>query len=71
MKRLTWILLSFVMVGVALAWESPDSPSPDGTVNLAGAQWGSNFERAKQQARASGKPILLFDMVGRLDEQWC
>lgn len=71
MKRLSWIFFSFILAGATLAWAGPGTSSSDGTVTLAGATWGSDFEQAKREAQATGKPILLFDMVGRLDEQWC
>ena len=50
---------------VGFAWAAP------GEVKLGGAVWLNNLEQAKAESRASGKPILVFDLVGRLDEKWC
>lgn len=44
---------------------------PDGEVELGGALWHHDFAQAQREAKETGKPILLFDMVGRLDEKWC
>lgn len=63
MKR--YLLLMLTTLGLA-AMASPGS----GTVELAGVRWHS-WEDAQGRARREGKPILLFDMVGRLDERWC
>ena len=49
--------------------EAPRQASRAG-VELAGVRWES-WENARARARHEGKPILLFDMVGRLDERWC
>lgn len=42
-----------------------------GEVTLGGAVWLNNLEQAKAESRDSGKPLLVFDLVGRLDEKWC
>jgi hypothetical protein len=34
-------------------------------------RWHPDFEAACAAARASGKPVLLFDMLGRLDREHC
>ena len=33
--------------------------------------WHPNFAAACAASRASGKPVLLFQMMGNLDEQFC
>ena len=33
--------------------------------------WHKDFEAACDSARKSGKPVLLFQMMGRLDEKFC
>lgn len=33
--------------------------------------WHPGFAAACQASRASGKPVLLFQMMGKLDEQFC
>jgi hypothetical protein len=34
-------------------------------------RWHASFDDACRAARASGKPVLLFEMMGRLDEKFC
>jgi hypothetical protein len=34
-------------------------------------RWHPDFEAACRAARASGKPVLLFQMMGRLDQKFC
>ncbi len=33
--------------------------------------WHPSFAAAQDAAKASGKPVLLFHMMGRLDRQFC
>lgn len=33
--------------------------------------WHAGFEEACAAAKASGRPVLLFDMLGRLDREHC
>jgi hypothetical protein len=34
-------------------------------------RWHKDFDAACQAAKKSGKPVLLFQMMGRLDERFC
>ncbi len=34
-------------------------------------RWHSGFDAARAAARASGKPVFLFQMMGRRDQQFC
>ncbi len=34
-------------------------------------RWHADFAAARAAARDSGKPVLLFQMMGKLDEQFC
>jgi hypothetical protein len=34
-------------------------------------KWHADFEAARAAAAKSGKPVLLFQMMGNLDEQFC
>ncbi len=40
-------------------------------LELGGATWESSWTNAVQRARAENKPILHFQLLGRLDEKWC
>ncbi len=52
----------------------PD-PSPAEADNPAArpgrVDWRENFAAACAAARDSGKPVLLFHMMGRLDQKFC
>ena len=45
----------------------PNNP----TVEPGKVKWHNSFEDAKAAAAKSGKPVLLFHMMGRLDQQFC
>ena len=34
-------------------------------------RWHESFESALESSRESGKPVLLFQLLGRLDERFC
>lgn len=69
MNKVSKLLLLLVLTTIYVASAGPRESTGD--VILAGATWHSDLEEAKALARDTGKPILLFDMVGRLDERWC
>lgn len=71
MKVVKKLIAAIVLASVCVASAVPAYQPDEGEVTLAGASWGSDFETAKAKAQTTGKPILLFDMVGRLDEKWC
>ncbi|HJZ57689.1 MAG TPA: hypothetical protein VKE74_22165 [Gemmataceae bacterium] len=50
----------------APANSDPDNP----TVEPGKVKWHKTFEEAKAAAGKSGKPVLLFQMMGRLDQQF-
>jgi hypothetical protein len=61
---------------VVLATDQPERPSlakrlDFGTVELADATWLGSFEAATRAAAQQGKPILHFQMFGRLDDAYC
>ncbi len=33
--------------------------------------WHPSFDAAKAAAANSGKPVLLFQLLGKLDDEWC
>jgi hypothetical protein len=50
-----------------LATENADNPRvPPGLV-----KWHASFAAARAAAQESGKPVLLFHMMGQLDRQFC
>ena len=57
---------------------TPDQPSvrpeqnDDGPIVEPGkVRWHASFADAQAAAQRSGKPVLLFRMMGRLDHQFC
>ncbi len=55
---------------------SPTSPatSPakfeNPTVSAGKVRWHADFKKARAAAKISGKPVLLFQMIGRLDQRF-
>jgi hypothetical protein len=43
-------------------------PGPDGRF---APSWHDSFEAAVEAARTSGRPVMLFLMLGRMDEEFC
>jgi hypothetical protein len=66
-ERPTERVLAAATAGPAAAADGFANPKvPPGKV-----RWHASFEDACRAARASGKPVLLFQMMGRLDEKFC
>jgi hypothetical protein len=49
----------------------PAAPVQPGTVAPGLVPWHASFDEACAVARRSGKPVLLFQLLGRLDEEFC
>jgi hypothetical protein len=49
----------------------PAPPEENPRVEPGLVRWHPGFEAACRAAAASGKPVLLFDMLGRLDREHC
>lgn len=45
--------------------------SDNSAVEPGRVAWHPSFEAARAVSKASGKPVLLFHMMGRLDKQFC
>jgi hypothetical protein len=41
------------------------------TVKPGEVNWHPSFAKACEAAKTSGKPVLLFHMMGQLDKQFC
>ena len=52
-----------------VAGKSADAANPK--VPPGQVQWHATFEAACAAARKSGKPVLLFQMMGKLDDRFC
>ena len=49
----------------------PESVAENPKVQPGKVRWHAGFAAACAAARTSGKPVLLFQMMGKLDEQFC
>ena len=78
------VLAAVVATGVdreSLAGAASVAPAPRETRSLATEEnprvapglvkWHSSFAEAQAAATKSGKPVLLFHMMGQLDRQFC
>lgn len=54
-----------VLLTAALAGSAPAD------VSTGLVRWHEDFAAARAAAAASGRPVLLFDLLGRLDEPFC
>jgi hypothetical protein len=55
----------------ALDASAAPAPTADGKVAPGLVRWHADFAAACAAARASGKPVLLFQLLGRLDDELC
>ena len=46
-------------------------PAPDRPFSTGMVDWHPSFDEACEAAVESGKPVLLFQLFGRLDEEFC
>ena len=60
MKTLTLVVA--LVLGLAAVARPADEMKVD---------WLTSLDAAKDQAAKSGKPILYFQLLGRLDEEYC
>jgi hypothetical protein len=67
MKRTVAATVLALILGNA-AWAGiPENPKVQpGLVN-----WHPNFEQACAASKTTGRPVLLFQMMGKLDDQFC
>jgi hypothetical protein len=68
------LLVSIVLVSPAHAQEvSPvtTAAAPQTTVAPGKVHWHASLTEAVQAAKDTGKPILHFELLGRLDQEFC
>src|SRR5262245_60458061 len=46
-------------------------PLKEGKVAAGLVAWHASPDAAMDAAKRSGKPVLLFQLLGRLDDEWC
>ncbi|MFO0936276.1 MAG: hypothetical protein U0798_07160 [Gemmataceae bacterium] len=54
-----------------VAQSSPAKTEENPTVEPGKVKWHANLEAAIEASKKSGKPVFLFQMLGRLDKQFC
>lgn len=50
---------------------APDRSADNPAVAPGKVRWHDSFAQAQAASKQSGKPVLLFQMMGRLDRQFC
>ncbi len=81
MRRSTslFTLLAFTaLAGPALSAPSSPSPAVKPVPSALAAdapwrrvQWAPSLQAAQERARREGKPVLLFSLFGKLDQEFC
>lgn len=59
------------ILAIGAGIENAPAPPKSKKTLVAGVAWETSFEAAKQQAKKEGKPILLMQLFGKLDEEFC
>jgi hypothetical protein len=63
----TVICSPFLLVRAA----TPPEVSTNPKVQPGKVNWHPSFAAARRAAEKSGKPVFLFEMMGKLDDQFC
>jgi len=84
MNRSCWALLGLVCAGLLCLLARSEgqsstkqyaplktSPITKSTAKLTEIRWMTSFEKAKQKALREQKPVLLFQLFGKLDDALC
>jgi hypothetical protein len=71
-RVLVLVLASALCPGFLLARAAtPSEANTNPKVQPGKVNWHPSFASARQAAEKSGKPVLLFQMMGKLDDQFC
>jgi hypothetical protein len=65
------LLSSSVCTNATTNGDPAAAPPVPATTTIAGTRWHASFAAAQAEARRDGKPILLLQLFGRLDEEFC
>jgi hypothetical protein len=71
--KLVWISAITILLPTVAVLHAKENPrlAPPKTHAIAGVTWTEGLESAKKIARQTNKPILLLQMFGSLDEEFC
>ena len=67
----TVLASSSVEAAVRNARETSAAAAANPTVKPGDVKWHASFAKACEASKTSGKPVLLFHMMGHLDKQFC
>jgi hypothetical protein len=75
MSQLTMLALASLCSIPPLA-QAPERPFQDSLPHAelaapAGVRWHASYDAALAAARVSGKPVMLFQLLGQLDDALC
>ena len=59
------------LLGTVADPAAPLSPSENPAVDPGRVAWHPNLETAREASVESGRPVLLFQLLGRLDQEFC
>jgi hypothetical protein len=62
---------AIAVAGLATSVCPSDKPLAMPAVTVAGIRWEGSIDLAKQRAAREHEPILLLQMFGRLDDEFC
>jgi hypothetical protein len=70
---IVWLVSLFTVGTTTLSAEQPKAKPAEANpeVEPGLVPWHADFAAACAAAKSSGKPVLLFQMMGRLDQQFC
>lgn len=60
--------LALLALAAAVLFGVQDASHADTAMKV---EWLTSLEAAKEKAAATGRPILYFQLLGRLDEEYC
>ncbi len=70
------ILVFTALLSIAPLAEEPRvpalaSPAPEGAGNPASIRWHTSYDEALAASRVSKRPVMLFQLLGKLDDALC
>jgi hypothetical protein len=70
---LVWLVSLLTVGSTTLAADQPKAKPADANPEVEPGliRWHADFAAACAAAKSSGMPVLLFQMMGRLDQQFC
>ena len=73
-KRWWWMVLGLSLLsvnGAPVPLSQPGGKWTNPRVQPGAVEWHEDFGAACEASKKSGRPVLLFQMLGRLDQEFC